>query len=315
MPICTRCMQLIEDMTMDKLIEKFLTYLQVEKNASPLTIKAYRQTLLRFSGFLGEEQGTENCAEIDIGACDSISIRNYLMRLKESGLQKAGLSRDLAALSSFFRYLCRSQIVADNPAQNANYPQKDKRLPRFLYYEEVEALLAAPDHSLAGLRDKAILELLYASGIRVSELTALNCAGVDWQIGFVRVMGKGQRERLAPVGQEALFALNCYIEARRKLQIATGEDAPLFLNLRGGRLTDRSIRNIVDKYIKKAAITKNISPHALRHTFATHLLDNGADLRVIQEMLGHQSISTTQIYTHVSSSHLKKVYQETHPRA
>ena len=176
-------------------------------------------------------------------------------------------------------------------------------------------MLAAPDDSLAGLRDKAIMEMLYASGVRVSELVSMDCGSINRQIGFVKVMGKGAKERLAPVGQEAVYAVDRYLAKRQQVGFMAGDGDPLFLNLRGGRLTDRSVRNIIDKYLRLAAISKNISPHSLRHTFATQLLDNGADLRSIQEMLGHESISTTQIYTHVSSSKLKKIYNETHPRA
>ncbi len=300
---------------MTEWIEAFLNYLDLEKNASPLTIKAYRQSLLRFAAYLAAEQGVELPQQAELTRADGVSVRNYLLRLKEQGLHKAALSRELAAMSSFFRYLCREGAAETNPARSASYPKKDRHLPKFLYYEEVEALLSAPDDTLAGLRDKAILEVLYASGVRVSELTALDCGDIDGQIGFMRVMGKGQRQRLAPLGEEARFAVAQYLAARCRQNLSAAGDAPLFLNLRGGRLTDRSVRNIVDKYVQQAAIAKKISPHSLRHSFATHLLDNGADLRVIQELLGHQSISTTQIYTHVSASQLKKVYEQTHPRA
>lgn len=300
---------------MDELINRFLLYMELEKNASPLTIKAYRQSLERFGNFLAGEQGLDKSADVDIEAADGVSVRNYLSELRKSGLQKAGQSRDLAAMSSFFRYLNREKICDDNCAKTASYPKRGRHLPKFLYYEEVEALLSAPDDSLAGLRDKAIMEMLYASGVRVSELVSMDCGSINRQIGFVKVMGKGAKERLAPVGQEAVYAVDCYLAKRQKDGFAVGDREPLFLNLRGGRLSDRSVRKIIDKYLRLASISKNISPHSLRHTFATHLLDNGADLRSIQEMLGHESISTTQIYTHVSSSKLKKIYDETHPRA
>ncbi len=300
---------------MDTLINEFLTYLDCERNASPLTIKAYGYSLHRFAAYVAEEQGKEDVAQADAALVDHVTLRGYLLALKEQGLHKAGVSRDLAAISSFFRYLCRQSLVVGNPTRRSAYPKQDKRLPRFLYYEEVEALLSAPDDTLGGLRDKAILELLYASGLRVSELTSLNCGNIDAGLGFVRVMGKGQKERLAPLGEEAAYAINRYCQARIQKGFTAAPEDPLFLNLRGGRLSDRWVRKIVDKYVEQAAIAKKISPHALRHTFATHLLENGADLRVIQELLGHQSIRTTQIYTHVTSAQLKQVYDKTHPRA
>ncbi|MCR4963582.1 MAG: tyrosine recombinase [Firmicutes bacterium] len=300
---------------MHTLIEEFLTYLECERNASPLTVKAYGYSLRRFAEYVAAEQGKEDAAQADAALVDHVTLRGYLLDLKERGLHRAGVSRDLAAISSFFRYLCRQSLAAANPTRRSAYPKQDKRLPRFLYYEEVEALLSAPDDTLAGLRDKAILEMLYASGLRVSELVSLNCGDIDPGIGFIRVMGKGQKERLAPLGGEAAYAVDRYCRAREKKGFSAAPADPLFLNLRGGRLSDRWVRKIVDKYVQQAAIAKKISPHALRHTFATHLLENGADLRVIQELLGHQSISTTQIYTHVTSAQLKQVYDKTHPRA
>ena len=293
----------------------FLRYLQVERHVSAHTLRNYSTDIRAFVVFLAVEQGLEDAALADISRADGISLRNHLAALKRQGLQKSSQARHLTAIRSFFRYLIREEELASNPAELTASPKKDRHLPQFLYYEEVEALLAAPDDSLAGLRDAAILELLYGCGLRVGELTALDVGSVDTAVGYARVFGKGGKERINPLGAAAADAITAYLTARRAAGQPSHTKSALFLNLRGGRLTDRSVRNIVDKYIQIAAVTKRLSPHGLRHSFATHLLENGADLRSVQKLLGHASISSTQIYTHVTRSHMKEMYDKTHPRA
>jgi integrase/recombinase XerC len=232
--------------------------------------------------------------------------------LQERGVGKRSLSRKISSLRSFFRFLRREKLIDDNPARQVWLPRSDKKLPSFLTREEVQALLVAPDTStLLGLRDRAILETLYSTGIRVGALVAMNRGDVDLIGDLARVREKGKKERLCPLGSYAVRALRDCLKAFPE----HGSADPLFVNRSGRRLTAASIRKLLDKYIKLAAIEKKVTPHALRHSFATHLLNAGADLRSVQELLGHESLSTTQIYTHVSKERLKKVYDRTHPRA
>ncbi len=296
------------------LLKQFLRYLQIERNASALTLKAYQEDVSHFLAWLAVEQGVEQ-NNIDIAAADSISMRNYIASLRHHGLQKNSIARHLTAIRSFYRFLCREEYADLNPAQAVASPKRDKLLPHFLYYEEVDALLNAPDESLGGRRDKAILEVLYGCGLRVSELTSLDCGSIEHDVGYVRVFGKGAKERIVPIGLEAINVVDRYLAMREELGINNDKQQPLFLNLRGGRLSDRSIRNFINKYTEQISLIKHISPHTLRHSFATHLLDNGADLRSVQELLGHVKLDTTQIYTHVTRSRMREVYDHTHPRA
>ncbi len=296
--------------------EKFLVYLKVSKNHSPQTIRAYGETLALFRAFLCREQGLAEDGNPDVAAVDELVIRHFVAELQRGGLSKTSLNRHLSALRAFYRYLMTEGCMDQNPARGVASLKRDQALPHFLYYREMEALLAAPDTSkLLGQRDRAILEIAYGGGLRVSELVGANVGDVDVNIGFIRVMGKGKKERLVPMAQPALQALNDYLRKRAGAGFSIAKDSPLFLNHRGGRLSDRSVRDILNKYVQQAAIAQKISPHVLRHSFATHLLEAGADLRSVQEFLGHASLSTTQIYTHVTKSRMKKVYNSSHPRA
>lgn len=296
---------------MQELIKKYMMYLLVGKHCSPNTVRAYESDLTDLCIFMAKEQ---NAKVVDMAAIDNIAIRHYLAYLRQQGIGKRSISRKLSAIRSFYHYIMREDLVKDINMFTVKTPKADKMLPKFLYYPEIETLLSMPDDSFLGLRNKAILEVLYGAGLRVSELVSINIGDIDFVVGYVRVMGKGSKERIVPIGLPALEAVKAY-EAARDVKFPLSKEKALFLNNRGGRLTDRSVRNIVNKYIKEAAIQQKISPHTLRHSFATHLLDNGADLRSVQEFLGHSSLSTTQIYTHVTKSRIKEVYDKTHPRA
>jgi integrase/recombinase XerC len=237
----------------------------------------------------------------------------YLM---EQGVVKASIARRLSAVRSFYRYLVREELLAANPVQETSSPKLDKRLPEFLTPDEAARLMSAPDPATPrGQRDRAFLELLYASGLRVSELAGLTLTQTDLDTREIRVIGKGSRERIVLMGLPAAAALTVYLnDGRQRLAAGTGSNA-VFLNYKGGRLTARSVQGILSRYARQAGIDKNVHPHTLRHTFATHMLDGGADLRVVQELLGHSSLSTTQIYTHVSKAQARKVYMAAHPTA
>jgi tyrosine recombinase XerC len=286
---------------MNRHIDKFLTYLEIEKNYSPHTLLNYRVDLTEFFQFLGTT---------DLERVDYLFLRRYLASLREKKLKPRSMSRKLSSLRSFYKFMNREGYLKDNPAALLMSPKLDKTLPKFLSEDEMKAFIESPDTgSEAGLRDRAILETLYSTGIRVSELVGLNIDTVDLIGSIAKVAGKGKKERLVPIGSKAADAIRAYLNKRRATTQA------LFLNKSGRRLTARSIFNITEKYIKQVSATKNISPHVLRHSFATHMLDRGADLRSVQELLGHASLSTTQIYTHVTTERLKKIYDKAHPRA
>lgn len=288
-------------------IEEFCRYLGTERNVSPHTLKAYRTDLEMFMEFVRADQGGEASVE----AVTHLTVRRYLATLNRA-CAKSTSGRKLAAIRSFFKHLAREGKVRKNPAELVSTPKKEKKVPFHLDIDEVTALVTAPDGAdLLILRDRAVLETLYSCGIRVSELTGLDVGGVDLESGLVRVLGKGGKERIVPLGSHAAAAVADYLAARNHPPI----DAPLIINSRGGRLTSRSVGRIVDRYILKLAAMKKVSPHTLRHTFATHLLEGGADLRAIQELLGHASLSTTQKYTHVSIDRLMEVYDQAHPKA
>lgn len=294
----------------------FIDYLYIEKNASPATITNYKGDLEQFVDFITTRYGIEK-EEVELYFLNHKVVREYLVYLQEKGIKKSSVARKLASLRSFARYLYNKGILDDNPLFLVSTPRQERRLPKFLFPAEVEALLNAPDTKTPlGQRDKAILETLYASGLRVSELVSLNVNDFSPYDDFIKVRGKGDKERLVPLGSKAREALYIYLQDGRLklLRSKKADETALFLNWRGKRLSDRSVRNIIDKYMREVAANLRISPHVMRHSFATHLLNNGADLRSVQEMLGHVKLSTTQIYTHLTRENIKKIYDDTHPR-
>ncbi|NLV24695.1 MAG: tyrosine recombinase XerC [Deltaproteobacteria bacterium] len=293
---------------MEKLVERFLNHLRVERNASPHTVSAYAGDLSGFAEFL-EKHSRD--APVDVTAVDVLMLRRYLAQLHRD-TRRSTMHRKLSALRSFFRFLVREGVAASNPAELVSSPRRERYLPQTLTVDEIFHLLDQNyGTGTLSLRDRAIFELLYSSGLRVSELTALDTWDVDLDQGLVRTLGKGRKERIIPVGRRARQAIADYLQRRG----GPVENQPLFLNHRGGRLTSRSVERILKQWLIKAGILKKATPHALRHSFATHLLDGGADLRVIQELLGHASLSTTQKYTQVSVDRLLTVYDQAHPRS
>lgn len=289
----------------ERYIDKFISYLKIEKNASGHTLTNYVIDLKSFGAFLGEH---------DLGDIDRLVLRRYLAQMRLKDYSKRTIARKLASLRSFFKFLYREGHIKTNPVTAISTPKLDKVLPKFLDVEKVLKLIQSPpDDNVAGLRDRAILEALYSAGIRVSELVGLDVEDVDFISGVIKVFGKGAKERIVPIGEPALAAVRRYIEKRDNRKIK--EPDAVFLNRSGRRLTDRSVRRVVDKYIRACSIAEKISPHSLRHSFATHLLDRGADLRSVQELLGHMNLSTTQVYTHVTTERLRSVYDKAHPRA
>lgn len=289
-------------------IRVFSLYLETERNVSQHTLDAYRSDLSQMLSFVSHEKGkAASAADVD-----HLLLRRFLSQLSKSK-KKSSIGRKLAAIRSFFRFLLRRGTISKNPAELVATPKKEQRLPFHLDIDQATSLMEAPDETQKhALRDRAILELLYSSGLRVSELTGLNTGEIDLSGGMVRVMGKGGKERIVPVGSRATEALQDYLEQREDFGRNNG---PLFLNTRGGRINRRSVARIVDVHVLRIAAFKRISPHTLRHTFATHMLEGGADLRAIQELLGHASLSTTQKYTHVSIDRLMEVYDKAHPKA
>jgi tyrosine recombinase XerC len=286
---------------MERYIEKFMRYLEIEKNYSQHTIDNYRLDLGEFKQFLGD---------LSLEKIDYLVLRKYLAKLKEKNLKVRTVNRHLSTLRSFFKFLVREGHLKNNPIVSLFSPKQEKHLPLFLTEEEVTKLIMiVQTKDERGLRDRAILETFYSTGIRVSELMGLNIQDVDFIGGVIKVLGKGKKERLAPIGDVAIASIRAYLEKRKK------QEEALFLNKSGRRITDRGIRNIVVKYVRLASIKRGVSCHTLRHSFATHLLNRGADLRSVQELLGHVNLSTTQIYTHLTTDRLKSVYDKAHPRA
>ncbi|MDX9746279.1 MAG: site-specific tyrosine recombinase/integron integrase [Syntrophales bacterium] len=301
-------------------LEEFIRYIDLEKGYSPRTVEGYRSDLLQFQAFLGKNGWA---VELDgLGrtrGIDPVAIRKYLAQLHRDKLKRTSIGRKLAALKSFFRYLAKRGLLERNPAEFIGTPKKEKHVPVFLTVDEVFAILDKPlPEGRAALRNRAMIELLYTSGIRRAELVGLNCADIDFKGALLKVRGKGKKERIVPVGAEALESMAAYRDRERvepPPEESRGQEDPFFTNPKGRRLSPRTISRIVDDVAARGGVNRKITPHVFRHTFATHLLDGGADLRVIQEMLGHESLSTTQKYTSVSVAKLMKIYDAAHPRS
>ncbi len=294
-------------------LARFVEWLDVEKGYSPHTLTNYQRDVEDFLAFAEEPP--------DLAALDPLFVRSYVYHLN-SRCKSSSVARKLSALRTFFRFLIREKIVASDPFSQVSMPKQGKYIPVFLTVDEVFSLLEAPDgRDTFAMRDRAMLELLYATGMRVAELAGLNLDRVDFQAGMVKITGKGNKERLVPTGDPALDMLNLYLPQRQELTAARvkrgnkPEKDALFLNVRGGRITTRSIERLVSFYAGRAGLLAQVTPHALRHSFATHLLEMGADLRSVQELLGHASLSTTQKYTHLTIDHLMEVYDAAHPKA
>lgn len=318
----------LPDKAFTPLVRQFLEYLRYEKHFSDYTVKSYGADLIQFGQFLGGEIGPaahdpnrvamspEQVDERKL-KCEPLTVRDFLNYLYGQNYTKSTTARKLATLRSFYKFLIRRGAVSVNPLSTIRTPKQEKRLPKCLDLEQVQKLLDAPgDGDLLSARDKAMLEVLYSSGIRVSELVELETQDLDLQEGILRVRGKGRKDRLTPIGSQAIQALQRYFELRAIDTKSQGQHSQrVFLNKHGEPLSTRSVRRKLDKYLVEAGLDPGISPHTLRHSFATHLLNNGADLRSVQELLGHQSLSTTQIYTHLTTSRMKEVYDSAHPRA
>ncbi|NOY05927.1 MAG: tyrosine recombinase XerC [Chlorobi bacterium] len=301
---------------MKALLSTYLSYLEVKRNVSEHTLDAYGRDIRQFILFLEEWAQTD---APDITAVDPGTIRFYLGWLVESGLSRKSIGRKLAAVRSFFKFCHREGYIQTNPAATIHPPKQEKKLPTFVEVNEIERVMVLPDTStFTGARDRAILELLYGAGIRLRELTNLDVRDLQLDENTVRIFGKGRKERIVPCGSKAVDAIRNYLEKRNEAFRNGGKRADreaLFLSRRGGRISPRRVQNIVQSYLAKASAREHLSPHVLRHSFATHMLNSGADLRAVKELLGHANLSTTQIYTHVSTEHLKKIYKQAHPRA
>ncbi|WP_139489259.1 site-specific tyrosine recombinase XerD [Brevibacillus dissolubilis] len=295
---------------MDMLIDHFTHFLAVEKGLAANTLESYQRDLVMYNAYL-REQGISQIQDTTRS-----HISGYLLMLKEKGRATATISRNMASIRAFYQFLVRDKHLEHDPSIHLETPKMEKRLPKVLSIQEVEMLLEGPKVNTApGMRDKGMLELLYATGIRVSELVSLDIGDVNLDMGFLKCMGKGSKERMIPLGSIAIDVVRRYIEQGRPKLLKQGNDHALFLNHLGKRMTRQGFWKIIKKYAVQAGVRAEITPHTLRHSFATHLLENGADLRSVQEMLGHADISTTQIYTHVTKTRIKDVYAKSHPRA
>ena len=294
-------------------IPRFLRYLKVERNASEHTIKSYREDLETLAEYLCEIHNRV----LRPDEISPLQLRDFVAALNEAGYAPTSISRKLASLRSFYRFAQREGLAENNPAKPLRNPRRQRKLPHFLNTREIGKLLNAPPaNEPSGLRDRAILETMYSAGLRVSELVGVNDSDLDFEQELVRVRGKGKRERLSPLGRFAIRALKRWLSVRKlSMSEKTGDLAPVFVNRFGQRITTRSIGRMLEKYIRQTGLDLRTSPHTLRHSFATHLLDGGADIRSVQELLGHKSLVTTQIYTHVSTAGLREAYRKAHPRA
>ena len=299
--------------TIGKLVRSFLEYLEIERNYSNHTITSYHNDLTAFAEFAKE------CGIVEAGRIDKPILRKFLTHLIEEGYSKRSVARKIASLRSFFKFLKRRQLVDSNPVLNIRTPRLEKKLPSFLDEAAAGRLFDLPDKStIQGRRDAAILEVFYSTGMRLSELMNLNIGDIDRQTCLVKVTGKGRKDRVIPIGQKAIHAVHEYLKMREQLQsgiAGDGDSRAVFLTDHGKRMYPQIIGSIVKRYIAMVSELEKKSPHVLRHTFATHLLNRGADLKAVKDLLGHESLSTTQIYTHVTTERLKKVYHQSHPKA
>lgn len=291
-------------------LDEYISYIRLEKNYSSLTVSEYKHDIEEFYAFLSEE------GIVDLANVDYPEARLYVTRLYDRGLSRVTISRKISSIRSLYKFCNARYGMKDHAFRLLHHPKKEQRLPAFFYEKELDALFAAceGDHPKS-VRDKAILEMLYATGVRVSELVSIKLGDIDNGLGIVKVMGKGRKERYIPFGSFAQQALESYLEISRPLLMKQKKHYSLFVNLRGDPITARGIRHVLDSMMKDAAIQGKVYPHMIRHSFATHLLANGADMRTVQELLGHSQLSSTQVYTHITKEHLRKTYMNTHPRA
>jgi integrase/recombinase XerD len=296
--------------SLEGLVDRFASHLIVERSLSKNSVASYLLDIRQFLNFLAEHPGA------DLSGLTTATLREYISRLGSFGLQTTSIARKITVLKVFVRFLGDEKIITSDPSENIALPKVRKKLPVVLSVAEVVSIIEAPDSlSRFGVRDRAMLETLYASGMRISELLNLKLSDIFLDDRFVRVMGKGEKERIVPLGAPAIRAIKYYLRVARADFLKKSGSANLFLNSRGGRMSRMGFLKILKGYLKKANIKKRVTPHTFRHSFATHLLEGGANLRAIQEMLGHSSITTTQIYTHIDRSYLKEVYKTFHPRA
>ncbi|HJZ67091.1 MAG TPA: tyrosine recombinase XerC [Blastocatellia bacterium] len=305
---------------MQEYIDRFADYLKYQRNASAHTLRNYISDLEQFYDHLCPKDCNGERRDLDVRQIDHITIREYMAKLYQDKRKKSSIARKLATLRTFFKFLCREQVLELNPARLVASPRLEKKLPKVISVDEVIHFIETPDtDTVLGKRDRAILELLYATGCRVSEIAGMNLDDIDLRNETIRVRGKGRKERFVPFGSKAKEALAAYLDVRGSLLAKAPEHKreprALLLNYQGTRITTRSIARMIDRYVKQCALAHDISPHSLRHSVATHLLSAGADLRAIQELLGHARLSSTQIYTHVSIDQLMQVYDKAHPRA
>jgi integrase/recombinase XerC len=297
-------------MIMKKELKAFLDHLRYEKNASSHTVASYRRDLSQLARHLEENK-------VSLKEIDNFILRGFLAKLHDQGNKRSTIARKLASIRSFLQFCLKRRWLEDNPARVVATPKQERHVPSFLSEDEMSYFLDLPEGSdrVLALRDKALLELLYATGVRVGELVGMNVEDINFSERLIVVKGKGKKERLLPFGKKAEESLQAYIPKRSLINKGGIEEDPLFLNFRGRRLSARSVERVVDKYIRRAALRRKISPHSLRHSFASHLLSRGADLRAIQELLGHESLATTQKYTHIDLRQLLDVYRKSHPRS
>ncbi len=309
---------------MHELIDSFLTYLLFEKNSSDKTVKSYNRDLVQFNRFLTGDYDTPSACEyevdvivenddVDAGSIDENDITSFIEFLYDTGLKRSSIERKIASIKSFFKFLDRKGVIEHNPAEKVYYPKKESRLPKFLTLKQINRVLDFTMENFIDFRDRAILETFYSSGARVSELCGADTEDCDLSAGRLRVLGKGSEERIIFLNESSVVSLRNYVRRRKdKFGTVTG---PLFVNNRGGRISQRGVYNIVMKRAKESGLFDRISPHVLRHSFATELLNQGADIRAVQEMLGHKSLSTTQVYTHTTKDRLRRIYRRYHPHS